>query len=156
MFIFVYWNTLKYLRNNVPYGTNVSGSCIYIIYMVTLYLVCLLKATPFMTSLSARLTITLLHSYVKRGYRLVCCNFGHPAQIRNLQNINFLILKIVLQPLWMKNRSKYYSPNFGHPAKTSLFSKYKFWKFKIILQQLWINLSVLRLFQLLNGDLFFS
>ena len=47
-------------------------------------------------------------------------------------------------------------PNFGYYALTSLFTKYKFLQMKISFVTIVNRLSVLKLFQLSNGDLLFS
>ena len=47
-------------------------------------------------------------------------------------------------------------PNFGHPALTPSFTKYKFLQVKNSFATLVNELSVLKLFQLSNGDLLFS
>ena len=44
-------------------------------------------------------------------------------------------------------------PNFGHPALTSSFTKYKFLQVKNSFATIVNGLSVLKLFQLSNGDL---
>ena len=46
--------------------------------------------------------------------------------------------------------------NFGHPALTSSFTKYKFLQVKNSFEENLNGLSVLKLFQLSNGDLSFS
>ena len=47
-------------------------------------------------------------------------------------------------------------PNFRHPALTPSFTKYKFLQVKNSFATLVNELSVLKLFQLSNGDLLFS
>ena len=47
-------------------------------------------------------------------------------------------------------------PNFGHPALTPSFTKYEFVQMKNSFATLVKELSVLKLFQLSNGDLLFS
>ena len=47
-------------------------------------------------------------------------------------------------------------PNFGHPALTPSFTKYKFLQVKNSFETLVNELSVLKVFQLSNGDLLFS
>mgnify|MGYP000279282549 CR=1 FL=1 len=47
-------------------------------------------------------------------------------------------------------------PNFGHPALTPSFTKYKNFQMKNSFATLVNELSVLKLFQLSNGDLLFS
>ena len=44
-------------------------------------------------------------------------------------------------------------PNSGHPSPTSPFTKYKFLQVKYSFTTIVIELSVLKLFQLFNGDL---
>ena len=46
------------------------------------------------------------------------------------------------------------SPNFGNPALTPSFTKYNFFQVKNSFATLVNELSVLKLFQLSNGDLF--
>ena len=47
-------------------------------------------------------------------------------------------------------------PNFGHPALTPTFTKYNFLQVKNSFATLENELSVLKLFQLSNGNLLFS
>ena len=47
-------------------------------------------------------------------------------------------------------------PNFRHPALTPSFTKYKFLQLKTSFATLVNGISVLKLFQLSNGDLLFS
>ena len=53
-------------------------------------------------------------------------------------------------------REKMPGPYFGHPAQTSSFTKYKFLLVKKSYATISNRLSVLKWFQLFNGDLLFS
>ena len=52
--------------------------------------------------------------------------------------------------------SRVVCPYFGHPALTPSYTKYKFLQVKNSFATLVNELSVLKLFQLSNGDLLFS
>ena len=54
-----------------------------------------------------------------------------------------------------KHIPKAVCPNFGHPALTSLFTKYELLHVKKSFATILNGLSVLKFFQLSNGDFFF-
>ena len=58
--------------------------------------------------------------------------------------------------LFFRKSTRVVCPNFGHPALTPSFTKYRFLQVKKSFATLVNELSVLKLFQLSNGDLLFS
>ena len=89
--------------------------------------------------------------YIHITYMYQC--ILHSYYTSAICNVHTAIVKLVML---LYASAQGVCPNFGHPALTSSFTKYKFLQMKNSFATIVNGLSVLKLFQLSNGDLCFS